>query len=119
MAHYTSLSDPRIDRAIRTIKTNPGAVRPMEWLAKESGLSRAQLFRLFESHVGMAPRVYLNMIRIDRAVDAVANGRQALSVISDELGFSVPAHFSRFFHDHAGSSPGTFRKVSCASQAKD
>ena len=34
------------------------------------------------------------------------------AAIGDQLGFSVPAHFSRFFHDHAGSSPSIFRTVS-------
>ena len=50
--------------------------------------------------------------RLERAVQAVANENRSFSTISEELGFSVPAHFSRFFHDHAGSSPRTFRAVS-------
>ncbi|WP_370630891.1 helix-turn-helix domain-containing protein [Maritimibacter sp. DP1N21-5] len=52
------------------------------------------------------------MIRVERAVQALANEDRSFTAISDELGFSVPAHFSRFFHDHAGSSLSSFRTVS-------
>ena len=40
-------------------------------LAKGAGLSRAQFFRLFESSLGVPPKVYLNVVRMERAVDAV------------------------------------------------
>ena len=66
----------------------------------------------FEADTGISPRVYLNTQRVERAVQAVANETRSFSAISNDLGFSVPAHFSRFFHDHAGSSPSVFRNVS-------
>lgn len=106
-----NVPDRRISRAVRLIRATPEAIPSMDWLAQESGLSRAHFFRMFEGTMGMSPRVYLNMVRMDRAIEAVANGDRAFSAISEELGFSVPAHFSRFFHDHAGSAPGAFRKV--------
>jgi AraC-like DNA-binding protein len=31
--------------------------------------------------------------------------------VSDRLGFSAPAHFTRFFRDHAGVTPTAFRQV--------
>ena len=111
LSRNTLLPDRRIDRAVRLIKANPGAVSSIDWLARESGLSRAQFFRLFENGTGLSPQIYLNMVRIERAIETMVNGTLPLSRISDDLGFSVPAHFSRFFHDHAGSAPGSFRKV--------
>lgn len=106
---------PNIDRRIRTvaaqIKSDPGAVRQIDDLISGSGVSRAQFFRLFETSFGVSPRVYLNAARLERAVQAVSDSEANLSVISESLGFSVPAHFSRFFHDHAGSSPSGFRAV--------
>lgn len=104
--------DRRIQRAKARIEEMPGAVISMDGLARDVGLSRAQFFRLFEGTVGLTPRVYLNMVRIERAVRQVAARDRSISAISDDLGFSVPAHFSRFFHDHAGSAPSRFRLAS-------
>lgn len=105
-------TDRRIARALSLLRENPAGIASMDWLAQESGLSRAHFFRLFEAETGISPRVYLNTQRVERAVQAVANETRSFSDISDDLGFSVPAHFSRFFHDHAGSSPSIFRDVS-------
>lgn len=111
--------DRRVARAIETMRAAPGAVPSMDWLAKDSGASRAHFFRLFEASVGMSPRVYLNMVRIEHAVRSVAGSQQSLAAISDQLGFSAPAHFSRFFHDHAGSSPSVFRTAVALSHPLD
>lgn len=104
--------DRRIARAQALMCADPARIPSMEWLARESGVSRAHFFRLFEAETGISPRVYLNTQRVERAVQAVANDTRSFTDISDDLGFSVPAHFSRFFHDHAGSSPSIFRDVS-------
>lgn len=111
-ATATRAPDRRIARALSLLRENPAGIASMDWLAQESGLSRAHFFRLFEAETGISPRVYLNTQRVERAIQAVANETRSFSDISDDLGFSVPAHFSRFFHDHAGSSPSIFRDVS-------
>jgi AraC-like DNA-binding protein len=75
-------------------------------------LSRAHFFRLFESTVGVPPKVYLNVVRMEQAVNAVLNQSENVSDISHQLGFAEPAHFTRFFRNHSGVSPREFRNVS-------
>ncbi|MBV7410608.1 AraC family transcriptional regulator [Maritimibacter sp. DP1N21-5] len=111
-ARATRAPDRRIARALALLREDPAGIVSMDWLARECGLSRAHFFRLFEADTGISPRVYLNTQRVERAVQAVAHETRSFSAISHDLGFSVPAHFSRFFHDHAGSSPSVFRDVS-------
>ena len=94
------------------MKATPGEIADLDLLATDIGLSRAHFFRLFETSMGVTPRVFLNVQRLERAVSSVADGTESFAAIGDQLGFSVPAHFSRFFHDHAGSSPSIFRTVS-------
>jgi transcriptional regulator GlxA family with amidase domain len=106
-----SIVDPRIRRSIELMRSAPGAIRNMDALARESGLSRAQFFRRFESSIRVPPRVFLNMLRMELAVAAVMKGSESFAAISDRLGFSAPAHFTRFFCDHAGSCPSEFRSV--------
>jgi AraC family transcriptional regulator len=104
--------DFRIRKAAERMKAAPGEIADLDLLATDVGLSRAHFFRLFETSMGVTPRVFLNVQRLEQAVAAVADGAQSFATIGDQLGFSVPAHFSRFFHDHAGSSPSIFRSVS-------
>ncbi|NDW04895.1 helix-turn-helix transcriptional regulator [Jiella pacifica] len=103
--------DHRIRKAVAMMRDDPRAVNDMEGLARAVGLSRAHFFRLFEATLNVSPRVYLNVLRLERAVQAVAEGTESFAKVSESLGFSAPAHFSRFFHDHAGSSPTAFRTV--------
>src|SRR4051794_19234786 len=106
-----SIVDPRVRRSIELMRRAPGEIRDMGALARESGLSRAQFFRRFESSIRVPPRVFLNMLRMELAVAAVVEGKEAFAAMSERLGFSAPAHFTRFFRDHAGSCPSEFRSV--------
>lgn len=103
--------DFRVRKAVDLIRSEPGAITDMSWLARESGLSRAQFFRLFERSLKVTPRVFVNMLRMEFAVSSVVHGTENIAAISDRLGFTVPAHFSRFFRDHAGVPPREFRDV--------
>ena len=103
------LLDFRIRKAVERMKAAPGEIADLDLLASDVGLSRAHFFRLFEASMGVTPRVFLNVQRLERAVSAVADGTESFAAIGDQLGFSVPAHFSRFFHDHAASQATILR----------
>jgi AraC-like DNA-binding protein len=104
--------DWRIRRVAASMRseTRRGAI--LDTFAKEAGLSRAHFFRLFESSIGVPPKVYLNVVRMEQAVDAVLNQSATVCDISRQLGFAEPAHFTRFFRNQAGVSPREFRTVS-------
>jgi AraC-like DNA-binding protein len=104
--------DWRIRRVVDSIRADVSRKVDVNALAKEAGLSRAHLFRLFESSIGVPPRVYLNVMRLERAVAAVVNDNGNVAEIGTRLGFDEPAHFTRFFRNHTGVSPREFRKVS-------
>jgi AraC-like DNA-binding protein len=104
--------DWRIRRVAETMRTDVSRNVDVSDLAKEAGLSRAHFFRLFESSIGVPPRVYLNVVRLERAVKAVVNDNANVAEIGNRLGFDVPAHFTRFFRNHTGVSPREFRAVS-------
>jgi AraC-like DNA-binding protein len=108
-----SACDRRIRRAAEYIRCNAGGEVDIETVAKQAGLSRAHFFRLFQSSIGLPPKVYLNVVRMERAVDAVLHHHDVpVGEIGARLGFSDPAHFTRFFRNNAGVSPSEFRHVS-------
>jgi AraC-like DNA-binding protein len=104
--------DWRIRKATASMRSETGRDAGLESIAREVGLSRAHFFRLFEASVGVPPKVYLNVVRMERAVEAVLNQSASVSDISSRLGFAEPAHFTRFFRNHSGVSPREFRSVS-------
>ncbi len=104
--------DRRIKKAAETIRSHEGATASMDIIARAAGLSRAHFFRLFESSIGMPPRVFSNVMRMEKAFAAVLNQDAPVAEISDRLGFPEPAHFTRFFTNHAGVGPREFRTVS-------
>ena len=103
--------DWRVGRAISLMRTNPAAPLSIEKLAKSAGLSRAHFFRLFEESTGVTPHVFLNVLKVELAVGAIVEGDETFAVLSDRLGFSAPAHFTRFFRDHCSVAPSEFRQV--------
>jgi AraC family transcriptional regulator len=103
--------DWRIRRAIDLLRANPQSGLDTEALAREAGLSRAHFYRLFERSTRVTPHVYLNVLRMELAVNAIVQESESLSAVSGRLGFSAPAHFTRFFRDHAGVKPSEFRSV--------
>jgi AraC family transcriptional regulator len=103
--------DWRIRRAIELIRAEPQIALDIGSLARESGLSRAHFYRLFQRSTHLTPHVYLNVLRMELAVNSVVNADTSLAKMSCRLGFSAPAHFTRFFRDHAGVKPSEFRAV--------
>ena len=59
----------------------------------------------------MAPGLFANMLRMEAAIAEMVAGRRGMAEVSDELGFSAPAHFTRFFRGHAGAAPSEFRNI--------
>ena len=104
--------DWRIRRVAASMRAETKRGTGLDAFAKEAGLSRAHFFRLFESTIGVPPKVYLNVVRMEQAVNAVLNQSETVCDISHQLGFAEPAHFTRFFRNHSGVSPREFRNVS-------
>jgi AraC-like DNA-binding protein len=104
--------DWRIRKIAASMRAETRRGVALDTLAKEAGLSRSHFFRLFESSIGVPPKVYLNVVRMEQAVNAVLNQSSSVQDISHQLGFAEPAHFTRFFRNHAGVSPREFRNVS-------
>ena len=79
----------------------------VEGVARETGVSRATLYRAFDSTGGV--RACIQARRLDRALGALAARRGRTPSISDIAhahGFASDAHFSRAFRNRFGQAPG-------------
>lgn len=48
---------------------------------------------------------YVNVLRIEAAIDGLTQTRNSLISLSDSLGFSAKSHFTRFFQQRLGGEP--------------
>ena len=59
--------EPRIRRAVRHLRAHSGP-GPVRDVARELGLGERQLERLFAAHVGLGPKAFARIARLERAV---------------------------------------------------
>lgn len=102
--HATAGPRPDVEWAWRRITQTAGAVRVRD-LAQEIGCSDRHLASRFGEEIGMTPKAYGRLLRFERAVDALLDGREELSRIAARCGYSDQAHFNRDVRAFAGTTP--------------
>jgi AraC-like DNA-binding protein len=102
--------DYRIRRVLRGAPDAPLRDYRIEQLPATAGLSRSHFFELFRHGTGVSPRAYFNALRLESAIQQLTDTDLPLAELSHGLGFSSPAHFTRFFRHHVGSTPSEYRR---------
>jgi AraC-like DNA-binding protein len=102
--------DFRIRKALRLLQDRVGEALELDGVAREVGLSRPHFYKLFRAQVGLTPNLYLNALRMERAIERLAATQTAVADIGLDLGFSSQASFSRFFIANGVVPPSTYRR---------
>jgi AraC-like DNA-binding protein len=102
--------DFRVRKAMKLLRERVGEIVELNAVAREVGLSRPHFYKLFRSQVGLTPNLYLNALRMERAIDRLAQSGEAVSDIGFDLGFSSQASFSRFFIGNGVVPPSAYRR---------
>ena len=102
--------DFRVRRAFESLRSSAIQGIKIESLAAGSGMSRSHFFRQFKRCIGVSPQHVIDEERVAYALRAMSAPGIMLSTLSEELGFSAPAHFTRFFVQHLGCTPSQFRR---------
>lgn len=74
-------------------------------LSKVFGLSKEHICNLFKSGLGMTVSEYVNMVKLDRALELLSNSSMNISQIAEYLGYSSVYYFSKVFKSRFGVSP--------------
>lgn len=82
---------------------------------RRSGYSHRRFTTLFRDDVGLAPKAWCRIRRLQRAVDRLSQGIGSLAEVAADTGYSDQAHFTREFQSIAGVSPGEYRRLRPAS----
>ncbi len=102
--------DYRVRKALRLLEDRLGEGLGLDAVAQSVGLSRPHFFKLFRAQVGLTPNLYLNALRMERAIARLARSREAVAEIGFDLGFSSQASFSRFFIANGVVPPSAYRR---------
>ncbi len=93
------------------------AILTPERLCRLAGISRSQLYRLFERQGGVARYIQSERLRAACRALAAPDSARDISAIAEDVGFFDPSTFSRAFRQEFGVSPREFRAAALAGQA--
>ena len=104
------MRDFRVRNALRLMQELLTEALELDDIARKVGLSRPHFYKLFRQQIGTTPNLYLNSLRMERAIDRLAGSQEAVSEIGLDLGFSSQASFSRFFIANGVVAPSVYRR---------
>ena len=102
--------DPVVLKAVEFLHAHFAEPITIADLAQRCGISRSGLSARFSRALGEAPIRHLIRLRLDRAMDLLAEGRLTVSEIAYRTGFEDQAYFTRAFKKHTGLTPSGYRE---------
>lgn len=103
-------SHPKLEEVATLMEANLQDPLALDELTLYTGLSRRQLERLFQRHVGKPPLRYYLELRLARARLLLRDTELPITEVALACGFVSPPHFTKCYHDHFGHSPSGERK---------
>ncbi len=79
-------------------------------LAGVCKISEVYFRKLFRSCMGISPKQYVLSLRLQRAKQLLAEGKEKVCAVASECGFESVAHFSRSFREQVGMTPVDYRR---------
>ncbi|MGB8328090.1 MAG: GlxA family transcriptional regulator [Steroidobacteraceae bacterium] len=83
----------------------------LERIAKQSGLSRRQIERLFKRYLHCVPKRYYLEMRLKRARELLLQTAMPIMDITTACGFQSPPHFSKCYRNQFGHPPSAERQA--------
>lgn len=104
------IGDPQIARAARFISKNAVSPIAVDDIAASVGLSRRELQRRFRSVTGRTVHSAILSARLAISKNLLETGDYTIDAVAEMSGFGSRQHFAKTFRQHAGLTPGEFRK---------
>jgi AraC-like DNA-binding protein len=102
---FATASEPRIRRAIDEIVASDGAA-DLEAVGRAAGASPRNLGRLFDDWVGLPPKRFARIVRLQAAMRRLYDEPTIpLATLAQEAGYSDQSHLTRELQALAGLSP--------------
>lgn len=100
-----------VERAIAYMDKNFAGTITLEEIAKEAHMPRTYFCAVFKRLNGMTPWQYINIRRIDEALELLKHSDDTVLKIAVRCGFNNTANFNRIFKKTTGLTPCEYRKT--------
>lgn len=100
----------RLTPVMEHVLTNFSRSITLPELAKAAHLSVSQLQREYQRLFGMSPMEYIIRVRLLVARRQLEESADPLGNIALDCGFHDQSHFTRYFRDRVGMTPGAYRR---------
>lgn len=88
----------------------------LDAIARETGLSRRQIERLFKRYLNCVPKRYYMEIRLRRARELLLQTSMPIMEVTAACGFQSPPHFSKCYRRYFGRPPSAERRSQTAGE---
>jgi AraC family transcriptional regulator, arabinose operon regulatory protein len=78
-------------------------------IAEKYHMNSTYISNRFKSYFGISPIFLYRELLIEKAKQLLVSGHMSIGEVSEELGFSDLATFTRFFSEKAGVAPTKYR----------
>lgn len=111
--HVLSLERHTPDTVIRScvayIEEHLSTELTVAALSERFGYTAAHFSRKFKQATGLAPMLYITILRLERAREQLKHGTAGIGEIATACGFSDANYFTRRFKKHFGVPPSHYR----------
>jgi len=108
--HYRNASDRRLRKVEDFMRENLASAVSLEDLAREAGVSRFHLLRLYKKLYGQTPLQRLTFLRMEEAKSLLKGRNEAIPTIAARCGYENPSHFATAFRRVVGVTPSSYRR---------
>lgn len=107
---YLAIINPHLKEAVRFIDSHYQDLLTTDEIADAAGISRRQLYIIFQTEMRCSPTDYLMNVRLRQARNLIKENKLNLYEIAKETGFNTARTLNRTFHQHFGIAPSKWRK---------
>ena len=101
---YTNIDDPELD---------------VEKLARKMMMSRITLYRKIKAISNLTPIEFINIVRLKKAAELLAEGDYKIYEVADMVGFSSQSNFARNFHKQFDLTPTDYMQTKLIERKKN
>lgn len=100
-----------LTKAIIFVQENFSQPITVEDIAREVGIERTYLYRIFKKHLNKNPQLFILDVRLERARQLLIESDMPIAEVADATGFSSPKHFHVAFNRKFNANPSKFRTM--------
>jgi LacI family transcriptional regulator len=109
--NHIAIADSRVVKAMLYIREFACTGIDVSRVAKEVGMCRALLDRLFKIHLGETPKAEILRVQIERAKMLLARTDGNGKSIAIKCGFASLEYFTKAFRREVGMTPNAYRQM--------